>query len=168
MTFTLQNAPQNPERIGCAVSSCLTQENVCCPNFHNTSFAGNFSRQMRLPDGHFGQFRAIGPMELLRPDLNSLWPRNNIWNIDQFPLAHVTAANENQLIQTWVLKMHFDGQTAFLILVQLPPPPLTKRLPFHRRYIQMPFREWKSFQFWWIFHWSLFTYTKGPGDYSWE
>ena len=48
--------------------------NVCCPNFQDTSFkiqdtslVGNFGPQIRLPDGHFGQFRAIGPMELLRP-----------------------------------------------------------------------------------------------------
>ena len=27
----------------------------------------NFGPQIRLPDGHFGQFRAIGPMVLLRP-----------------------------------------------------------------------------------------------------
>ena len=26
----------------------------------------------------------------------------------------------------------------------------------------------KSFQFCLKFHWSLFLYTKGPGDYSWE
>ena len=68
---TLQNAHQNLERIGCAVSSWLAQENVCCPNFQNTSLAGTFSPQIWLPDGHFGQFRAIGPMELLRPGLIS-------------------------------------------------------------------------------------------------
>ena len=52
-----------------AESSWLTQGNVCCPNFQNTSLAGNFGPQIWLPDGHFGQFRAIGPMELLRPDI---------------------------------------------------------------------------------------------------
>ena len=62
-----QNASQNQERIGCAVSSWLTHENVCCPNFQNTSLAGNFGPQIWLPNGHFGQLRAIGPMELLRP-----------------------------------------------------------------------------------------------------
>ena len=49
------------------LSSWLTQENVCCPNFQNTSLAGNFGPQIWLPDGHFGQFRAIGPIRLLRP-----------------------------------------------------------------------------------------------------
>ena len=58
------------EHIGCAVSSCLMQENVCCPKFQNTSLVGNFSPQIRLPDGHFGQFWAIGPMDLLRPDIH--------------------------------------------------------------------------------------------------
>ena len=28
---------------------------------------GNFSPQIQLPDSHFGQFRAIGPMGFLRP-----------------------------------------------------------------------------------------------------
>ena len=37
------------------------------PEFQNKSLAGNFGPQIWLPDGHFGQFRAIGPMELLRP-----------------------------------------------------------------------------------------------------
>ena len=50
--------------------SLMTQENVCCPNFQNTSLTGNLGPQIRLPDGRFGQFRAIGPMELLRPG----WP----------------------------------------------------------------------------------------------
>ena len=67
LTVTLQIASQNEECIWCAVGSCLMQENVCCPNFQNTSLAGNFGPQIRLPDSHFGQFRAIGPMELLRP-----------------------------------------------------------------------------------------------------
>ena len=43
------------------------QENVCCPNYQNTSLTDSLGPQMRLPDGHFGQFRAIGPMELLKP-----------------------------------------------------------------------------------------------------
>ena len=45
--------------------------NVCSSNFQNTSLTGNFGQEIRLPDGHFGQFRAIGPMELLRPDNHS-------------------------------------------------------------------------------------------------
>ena len=61
-----------PLKIRCAVSSCLTQENVCCPNCQNTSLAGNFGAQIRLPDRHFGQFRAIGPMELLRRNSNPI------------------------------------------------------------------------------------------------
>ena len=68
MTGTLQNTSQNQEHIGCAVSSWLTEENVCCPNFQNTSLVANFRPQIWLPDSHFGQFRAIGPMELLRPE----------------------------------------------------------------------------------------------------
>ena len=60
---------KNQDRIGCAMSSCLTQENVCLPKFQNTSLVGNFGPQIRLPDGHFGQFRAIEPMELLRSEL---------------------------------------------------------------------------------------------------
>ena len=67
LTVTLQINSQNQERLLRVVSSFLTQENVCCPNLQNTSLAGNFGPQIRLPDGHFGQFRAIGPMELLRP-----------------------------------------------------------------------------------------------------
>ena len=70
LTVTLQINSQNQERLLRVVSSFLTLENVCCPNFQNTSLAGNFGPQIRLPDGHFGQFRAIGPMELLRPGLN--------------------------------------------------------------------------------------------------
>ena len=69
LIVTLQITSQNQERIGCPVSWCLMQKNVCCPNFQNTSLAGSFGPQIRLPDGHFGQFRAIGPMELLRPGL---------------------------------------------------------------------------------------------------
>ena len=38
------------------------------PNVQPYKFAGQFRTQIPLPDGHFGQFRAIGPMELLRPD----------------------------------------------------------------------------------------------------
>ena len=37
------------------------------PEFQNKSLAGNFGPHIWLSDGHFGQFRAIGPMELLRP-----------------------------------------------------------------------------------------------------
>ena len=70
LTVTLQINSQNQERLLRVVSSFLTQENVCCPNFQNTSLAGNFGPQIWLPDGHFGQFRAIGPMELLRPESN--------------------------------------------------------------------------------------------------
>ena len=54
------------------VRSWLTHENVCCPNFQNTSLAGNFGPQIWLPDCYFGQFRAIGPMELLRPALGHI------------------------------------------------------------------------------------------------
>ena len=39
------------------------------PEFSKTSLVGNFGPQIWLPDGHFGQFRAIGPLELLRPGL---------------------------------------------------------------------------------------------------
>ena len=79
LTVTLQITYQNQERIGRAVSSCLTQENVFCPNIQNTSLAGNFGPQIRLPDGHFGQFRAIGPMGLFRPDSgwSSTWFHSN-------------------------------------------------------------------------------------------
>ena len=56
MTVTLPITSQNQECIQCAVSSCLMQENLCCPNFQNTSLVGNFSPQIRVPDSHFGQF----------------------------------------------------------------------------------------------------------------
>ena len=35
--------------------------------FKYTGLPGNFGPQIQLPDGHFGQFQAIGPMELWRP-----------------------------------------------------------------------------------------------------
>ena len=41
LTVTLHITSQNQERIGCAVSSCLKQKNICCPNFQNTyTFGG--------------------------------------------------------------------------------------------------------------------------------
>ena len=37
-----------------------------CPNVQPYKFGGQFRKQIPLPDGNFGQCRAIGPMELLR------------------------------------------------------------------------------------------------------
>ena len=97
-----QNASQNRDPIGCAVSSWLTHENVFCLNFQNTSLVGNFGPQIWLPDGHFGQFRAIGPMELLRPalgcTLQNLMDENS--TLDQI-MAWFCQAMNDYLSQCW-------------------------------------------------------------------
>ena len=42
-----------------------------CPNIQPHKFGGQLRTQIQLPDGHFGQSRAIEPMELLRPVLST-------------------------------------------------------------------------------------------------
>ena len=48
------------------------------------------------------------------------------------------------------------------------PHPLDKMAAISQTIYSDAFPWMKSFQFWLKFHWSLFIYTKGPGDYSWE
>ena len=105
MAVTLQNTSQNQERISCAVSSCLTQENVCWPNFQKPNLAGNFVPQLRLSDGHFGQFRAIGPMKLLRPGLIYLLMimyKNGIFLIISIIKHHTFQRYASQKIESWL------------------------------------------------------------------
>ena len=58
---------QNKERHGWMVTCSLARKKIGCPNVQPSKFGGQLRTQILLPDGHFGQSRAIGPMELLRP-----------------------------------------------------------------------------------------------------
>ena len=60
--------------------------------------------------------------------------------------------------------MHFDGQTACLILVQLAHPPLDKMAAISQTIYSDAFPWMKSLLFWLKFHRSLSLYTEGPGD----
>ena len=94
----------------------LTEENVCCPNFQNTSLVGNFGPQIWLPDSHFGQCRAIGPMELLRPgmyhetDLDSfrtLWVKDWLTGVAQYVLILL------EIVYLWREEYNAFYRTAF-------------------------------------------------------
>ena len=118
---TLQNTSQNQEWKGCAVSSWLTQENVYCPNFQNTSSAGNFGSQVWLPEGHFGQFRAIGPMELLRPAKDDLvkWRTSGNFHAEwhsitlDFSGTYIDSYNQHKEIIAISENMKLDSCTPF-------------------------------------------------------
>ena len=60
LTVTLQITSQNQERIGCAVSSCLTQENLCCPNFQNTIYRATLALKYNCPTVISGNTRQSG------------------------------------------------------------------------------------------------------------
>ena len=77
----------------------------CWPNFQKPNLAGNFVPQLRLSDGHFGQFRAIGPMKLLRPGLISLLMimyKNGIFLIISIIKHHTFQRYASQRIESWL------------------------------------------------------------------
>ena len=85
-----------------AVSSSLVQKKGC-PNVQPHKFGRQLRTQIPLPDGQFGQSRAIGPMELLRPE--TCFISYTLLNA----LNTQTAENNQQFISSWSLRTVLFG-----------------------------------------------------------